>query len=449
MPKLFLRFVFFFLSLLFSLLYWPLDTQELGAAQETSPKPWPESLRISGAVRQETAYRIAAPKNFSKIKQFGKLDIKYQFNDMLTLKIGGRAFLDTVYIFTDQFPDAVEQNMRKELALRDAYLNISLEKMNLRIGHQQIVWGEALGQFFADVVTPKDLREFFLADFSDVRLPIWAFDMQYFISDDTSVEIVLSPDRSVHKLAPQGADFAFLIPSPAGMTVTLGNDVRPQTNFINWNGGIRLVSFVEGLDLSLFYYTSPDHEPTLFKSLSINPISGVPNLTLTPRHQRVHHFGTTFSKAIEPVIVRGEFVFTARKLFNAQDITVNNGLVRGGRLRYVLGLDYPIAGRIDMNMEFQQEIILRPNGLISDRRIRSWLFFHFSTGFFNEKLRPELTFILGLDAGDSQLSPRLTYNVTDAFAFSWGADIFSGPNDEFYGEFDSSDRIFMNTEFAF
>jgi len=419
------------------------------ANSDPGARGWKERLRVQGEIRLETAYRIASPRNFSKIKQFQRLDLKYTFNDVVSLKLGGRLFLDYVYAVTDQFPQPVNDNMIKEVALRDAYLNISLAKWNLRLGHQQIVWGEALGQFFADVVMPKDLREFLLPEFADVRLPIWAFDIQYFFASAASLELVLSPDRSVHKLALPGADFAFFSPAPPGINVTLLDDNRPKTNFKNWNGGLRLVSFIKGWDLSGFYYTSADHPPALHKTLSINPVTGATELTLDPRHQRVHHIGSTFSKGIEPIILRGELVYTLRRLFNAEDITQNDGLVRGDHLRYVIGLDYPIAGQVDMNAEFQQEYLIRPNRRTSDQRVRSWLFFHFSTGFFNESLRPELTFIVGLDGGDTQISPHLHYQLTDSLTLSWGADLFTGPEDGLYGEFDGSDRVFMNTRFQY
>jgi len=40
----------------------------------------------------------------------------------------------------------------------------------VRLGRQQIVWGEAIGTFVTDVVNPKDFREFVLPDFSELRI---------------------------------------------------------------------------------------------------------------------------------------------------------------------------------------------------------------------------------------------------------------------------------------
>jgi hypothetical protein len=403
----------------------------------------------SGELRQETAFRIGNPKNFSKIKQTARVDLKINIDPRFKIKLGGRVFYDAVYDLTDQYPEEVNENLRKEALLRDAYLNISLSQVNIRLGHQQIVWGEALGQFFADVVTPKDLREFFLPKFEDLRLPIWALDVQYNFLPNATLEGVISPDRTVNKLALPGADFAFRIPAPEGVDVLLLPDNKPETDFRHWNGGFKFSWLVGGWDLAAFYYTSPDHIPALVKTLSVDPATGAPLLTLEPVHRRVHHYAATFSKGVGPTIVKGELVYTRGRFFNAEDVAQNQGLIQKSQLRYVVGVDYTIGGKVDMNGEFQQEIIFGSRRDIADQILRSWIFLRFETGFFDEKLIPELIFILGLDRGDTHVGPRLHYHPLSFLRFTWGADIFSGPNDQLYGEFDSQDRFFMNSQFLF
>jgi len=410
---------------------------------------WKDHFQYSVELRQETAYRVASPRNFSKIREFVKAETKFTFNDHLKLKIGGRAWYDAVYDLTDQYPPDVRDNLRKEVSLRDAYLDILAPKLNIRLGHQQIVWGEALGQFFADVVTPKDLREFFLPSFEDVRLPIWAMDLQYHFLPDWTLEAVLTPDRSVDKLAPPGADFAFFIPPPPpGINQVLQKDDRPSTDFKHWNGGLRFSYLVKGWDLAWFWYTSPDHAPVLFKTLQADP-SGAVNLFLNPEHHRVHSLGATFSKAIgDSTVLRGEFVYTIGRFFNAQDITLNDGVVRRDQFRYVLGLDYSL-GKFYMNAEFQQQAIYGSTANLADDVVDTWIFLRFQREFLDAKLTPELIFIVDLEHGDTQVSPRVHYKVTPSVLLTWGADIFSGPQDTLYGEFDHSDRVFMNTSWTF
>jgi hypothetical protein len=447
-------FYFLFLLTFFPfLLYAKEETQpeSLPAESQTEhPSFWKEKFGYSGELRQETAYRIGFPKNFSKIKEFIRADLKFNFNDHYKLKIGGRAYYDAVYDLTDQFPPDVNDNMRKEGVLRDAYLDIIYPKIKIRLGHQQIVWGEALGQFFADVVTPKDLREFFLPSFDEVRSPIWALDVQYNFLPNANFEVALVPDQSVDKLALPGSDFAFFIPPPPpGVEQILLPDNRPQTNFKNWNVGARISYLVKGWDLAWLFYTAPDQFPTSLKTLSVDPNTGAPQITLDPVHKRVEYAGTTFNKDVGPTILRGEFVYTFNRLFNAVDITQNQGVIRRDQFRYVVGLDYFIGGKVLMNTEFQQEVIAGSTQNVSDPAIQTWIFFRFTTKLFRAKLIPEMVFVVGLEKGDTEVSPRIAYNITPSITLTWGADIFSGPLDTLYGEFNNSDRIFMNTRWSF
>lgn len=412
-----------------------------------------ERFSYRGELGQQTGYRVGTPKNFSLIRQFTKLDLKTVYNDYIQIKIGGRAYYDAVYDLTDQYPEDVEDNMRREFALRDAYLDFSFPSVNLRVGHQQIVWGEALGQFFADVVNPKDLREFLLPAFEDIRIPIWAIDVRYTFAPNTTVEGVLSPDQTVSKVGLPGSNFAPFIPLPPFPFIfDFLEEDRPETDFKNWNGGGRFSYLVNRWDFSWFYFTSPDHLPAIFKTIGVDVPLISPTIVIQPRHKRVHNFGTTISREVGAGIVRSEFVFTAGRFFNANtpfDLIQNEGVIKSNHLRYVVGFDYTIVDKIDLNSEFQQEFITTSSDSLTDDRLTSWIFLRLTTDFFDRKLTPELIFIVGLDGGDTQISPRLSYKVIDPVLLTWGADIFSGPEGGRYGQFDAQDRIYMSTRFFF
>lgn len=432
----------------------PVTVLEASPVPELSPpkKPsfWKEKFRYSGELRQETAYRFHSEPGFSKIRQFAKMDLRFNFNETYTLKIGGRGWYDFAYTVSDHYPTNVKDQMREELALRDAYLDIKTKKVNIRLGHQQIVWGEALGQFFADVVTPKDLREFFLPDFDFVRLPIWALDVQVQFAPSANLELVLSPDQSVNILALPGADFAFRIPPPPpGVEQFLLADDKPETDFKHWNGGARISYLVNGWDLAWLYYTSPAHLPAIFVTVGVNPNTGNTVAVLVPEHHRVQHFGMTFSKGIKSNILRGEFVYTTGAFFNTNTPTVNQGVVQKNILRYVLGFDSSLGGKVDMNAEFQQQVIFGSTLDLANPVLQSYVFLHFDTGFFDEKLEPEIIYIVDVLHGDMQISPRIHYNVTPAITLTWGTDVFLGPITTLYGEFKNSDRVFMNTSWKF
>lgn len=429
----------------------PEVTEKEEASQEQNEASfWQDKFRYGGAVWQKTALRFGSNPNVSMVKQFAKVHFKFLFNETVHLKIGGRAWYDAVYDLTDQYPPQVNDNMRKEIILRDAYLDLFAPKLNFRLGHQQVVWGESLGQFFADVVNPRDLRYFLLPSFDYIRSMIWALDIRYFFLPNATWEIVATPDQNVDKLAPQGADFAFRLPNPPpGVDQVLLPDQRPDTNFKNWNFGTRITYLVKGWDFSWLYFTSLDHQPVLFKELGQNPTDGTPILFLEPQHQRIHQYGFTFSKGVKSSILRGEFVYTQGRFFNAQDVTQNQGVVRRNLLRYFLGFDTTLGGKVDMVTEFQQQAVFGGSNNLADPTVQTWVLLHFETGFFDEKLVPEITFIVGLHEGDTYIGPKIHYYVKPSLRLTWGADIFTGPPQTFYGQFSDSSRAYMTTEWTF
>lgn len=438
---------------------------------ETAPAPslttekksfWKDKFQFSGVLRQETAFRVVESdqffRNFSKIKEYVELDFKFLFNDTIHLKIGGRAWYDAVYHLTDQYPADVDDQMSKEIALRDFYLDIFGPKLHARLGHQQVVWGEALAQFFADVVNPLDLREFILPNFDYIRLPIWAVNLKYFFLPNATLELVASPDQTVSKLALPGADFSFfpsqgesfeVAPLIPGIGTTLLSDKTPPLSIKNWNGGGRITFLTHGWDLSWLFYTTTAHLPAVFKTLAINLQTGQPTILLNRIHNRIYDFGFTFSKEVANSIVRGEFVFTKDRYFNGEDVLFSLGVVKSNAFRYVLGFDTVLGGKVDMVSEFQQQVITGDPDDIADPIVDSWIALHFETGFLDEKLLPELTFVAGLRRGDTLIRPRLSFLVTPAIMLSWGADIFTGPGNTLYGQFDDASRVYMNTQWSF
>src|SRR3989338_4161296 len=158
-----------------------------------------KSLELHGEVRQETAYRVAGSKEWTKIRQQALLTESVRLTDELSLRATQRAWYDAVFDATDNFPESVESDQEWALELRETYLDYSHGPFDARIGKQQVVWGDAVGLFFADIVNAKDLREYILPDFDLIRIPQWAVDLEY-TAGQAHAEFVWLPVLQFHKL---------------------------------------------------------------------------------------------------------------------------------------------------------------------------------------------------------------------------------------------------------
>ncbi|NBK20656.1 MAG: hypothetical protein EOM68_01360, partial [Spirochaetia bacterium] len=71
-------------------------------------------------------------------------------------------------------------NKALSLGIREAYVDFFLENADIRVGKQAIIWGEAEGAFITDLVSPRDMRSFILADFKEIRKGVPAIKIDYY-----------------------------------------------------------------------------------------------------------------------------------------------------------------------------------------------------------------------------------------------------------------------------
>lgn len=146
------------------------------------------------------------------------------------------------------------KDQRFDAVLRENYLDYSTGNWDFRLGRQNVVWGEMVGLFFADVVSARDQREFILPDFDQMRIPQWAARAEYF-AGDFHAEILWIPVASYDNIGKPGAEFYPNQPVPPGFNAQYRQELRPERNANNMNYGLRLSTLKNGWDVSGFTTT--------------------------------------------------------------------------------------------------------------------------------------------------------------------------------------------------
>ena len=422
-------------------------------AQESEMPQWLQPLRVRGRLAEEFAYRLHDPGDVSKLKTLGWLDGKYTVSDAVTLRAAVRGWYDAVFDATDRYPANVEEDQKTDVSLREALLSVSHRDLDVRLGRQQIVWGEAISTFVTDVVNPKDFREFVLPDFSELRTPIWALDATYRLAEGVIVEGVWTPDTRTNKLPKQGAEFQFArIPYRFHNPVVHLPDDQDEFSVARSEGGVRLSVLRHGWDVSLIYYDQADKTPVLFQRRVSQP-AGPDVIVLDPQHPRLHIVGATLGKSFEPVVVRAEAAYSIGKHYETIDPLDPDGVVRRDTLDWLVGVDYTFFEKVDTALQLSQRVlmgtatnIVRPG---VDGQVTTSVALRAATGFFDNTLNPSLLFVVGVNRADYRLSARIDYLVSGAVTLSVGADIFEGPHQTLYGEFDRNDRVTFTTTWRF
>ena len=108
-----------------------------------------------GYSQGELSYTYADPKHWSNILVRTEVAAQGTASETVKWKLGARLDYDAVYDLTDFYPSDVRKDQRFDFLLRENYVDIGAGDWDFRLGRQQIVWGEMVGLFFADVVTRR------------------------------------------------------------------------------------------------------------------------------------------------------------------------------------------------------------------------------------------------------------------------------------------------------
>jgi hypothetical protein len=410
---------------------------------EAKPKRAPSAWR--GFVRGELAYTYADPAHWSKMLIRSELDAQGSLADNVKYKIGARLDYDFVYDATNFYPADVRRDQRVNVLLRENYVDIGAGDWDFRVGRQHIVWGEMVGLFFADVVSAKDLREFILPDFDELRIPQWAGRAEYF-KGDFHAEAIWIPVPSYDNIGKPGAEFFPAVPPPPpGFATRFDNEQTPRRTAGDMNYGLRLSTLQNGWDVSGFYYRSMDSAPTFYRQIVAGP---QPAFVYQARHDRIDQFGGTVAKDLGPAVFKAEAVYTRGRSYDVLRLDDDDGVVRQNTLDLVGGLDFTLPADTRLNVQlFERSFFDHDAGIIYKRHEPGFsLLVNRKIG---DRLAAEILWITSLVRSDSMVRPRIIWDVERNWQLILGADIFHGPPLGLFGQFDNRDRVYTEVRYSF
>jgi hypothetical protein len=402
-----------------------------------------DRIQLSGYLRNETAFRISTPRVLSKMRNLALVAATGKLSDSLSYKVSGRFFYDAVFDLTNHYSRAVRDDQRTDLSLRDTYLDYSQGNWDVRMGRQQIVWGEAVGLFYADVVNAKDLREFVLPDFDYVRIPQWGADVEYSLHN-FHAEGVWLPILEFNTFGRPGADYFPNVPKPAGANVSVSPERKPGDRLENGEVGGRLSYRSEGWDASIFHFRTWDTFPIFKQNVDAK------GLTLSPFHPRLTIDGFTVAKEFHDVVFKSEFVYNHPKYFLSTNPAAPDGLELRDYFDYLLGADYTFSGNWSTALQFSQRVIPHyKSTLFSEKRYRSYITFFLRRPFFDGRLTPEILIIKNVITRDVMVRPKVTWKIGGSWSWTTGLDLFGGASHELFGQYATKNRAYSTLRYDF
>jgi hypothetical protein len=389
-----------------------------------------DPLYVGGYLRQETSVLLDGGE-YALIRNTVDLNVEHSMSDF-ALRIDPYAY---------QLSGA-----DLELGLRQAYLDFYWSNVDLRIGRQQIVWGKADGMFITDIVSPKDLGQFLLADFEEIRSGVDAVKLNYYRGNST-LEFVWLPTFTPTRMPEAGSLWElkpqFAIQPTFDMS---SSEVEGSLENSELFGKVSLLSSLADLELMAGY--AWDDDPALHTKAIVDPETmELASLTITPKHHRLTLAGGSFSTEVSGFVLRGEGAYYWNKVFSTENPALGDGTLEQDYVHYLLGLDRPLFG-LNTSVQISQEVILEYDESLTRDSTREVMTLLLSDDFLGETLHLEFFSYLGLSDGDALLRPKISYDLSDGLEVTLGSDIFLG-EEGMFGGFDSRDLVYAEVKYSF
>ncbi len=426
------------------LLWWPLHA---GAAVE-----------LTGRLQQELGLRTTGQPVLTKALSFIQLEARHPVARVGRATIIGRVFYDAAQDLVSpsrlnpkRSPGDPLSEQFVGATLKEAYVDLSSERLDVRLGRQIVRWGLLEGTRITDRINPLDFREFLFRDIEDRYIPLWMVRADYY-PGSARVQLLAIPDLRFHKQAPAGSEWA-QFELPPGTR-------RPTRTFGHTEWAALVGGQVGQTALTASYFYTWDDFPAAFRT--VFGVGGQPTgVTFDSRYERLHVVGVSASRDIGGAVASLEGSFDHGKRFATDPLAAISGneiardVVRAG-----VGVDVNLAG-VDFSLLYVQERILSWHAFVLARRVEQAASLLVRDTLWNSRAEAQLLVLYFRTGHQYVARPGLSVRVTDRIKATLGADFLGGsrgsdPNAlagardfRFVGFFKDRDRVTLTVVYGF
>ena len=436
-------------------------------------------LTIAGYLKDEFSLGLKTFNEVSKFKNILQLSGEYKFSDQTAFFTSAKYWYDSIYDLREKY-DAAQHYMghiQRTDWLRDCYLDYTNGSWFLRLGKQQVSWGQSDGIAILDRVNPVDLTEFWLPDAVDLRIPLWMLNINYSPKLNSNLQLLIIPDFEQSTAAPPGAPFAFrsykLFMAFKDYWESIGNVLNtniyyPPKQFSNSKIGIQWQDRIADWDYTLNYLYGYDYLARTYQDRGgfIPPRTVV--LNYSRRFKLVQMVGGslnhTFTEEglLKGVTLRSDAAVYLNEPTYYGDATTGSsaGVNRWNNIFWLVGLDKSIVTNWLASFQFAQYIMEHKSpGVGNYQTLNSYtngaqdaveniFSLKISTDFLHERLKPEILWSC-TDDNQGRISPKATYEINDNLWFTLGIHYFYGKEVDSNGQFRDVSQFYTQIKYTF
>jgi hypothetical protein len=336
---------------------------------------------------------------------------------------------------------------KNQFDVRELYMEFTTNNIDLRIGKQQIIWGQADGVFITDIVSPKNLSEFLLRDFDEIRIGVTAIKANIYTANNHDIELVYIPTFTATISPDDNSIWKPNMELPIQPTFDYSNK-SVVNNLGNGEYFAKYHKSTSNIELELIAAYTWDDDPSLHVSKELDQETmQISAINISPQHHRLTVYGGSFSTEINDMIVRGEAAYYKGKQFQTSSPIAIESLVEKNYYNYVIGIDKNI-GDYRLSGQFIQKVIIDYTEDIMNDEVDDMVTLMVNKSILREQARIELFGYFGLNNDDSFIRVRGFYFPYDGVTLESGYNIFNGEKGQF-GQYDKNDMAYIKLKYNF
>jgi len=363
--------------------------------------------------------------------------------ERVQLEIARRGQDDEAGLFlkTDLFHNALEAET--DLELREAYLDLKLAPVNLRLGRQIVTWGIADFLFINDT-SPKDWQAFFSGrplEYMKIGMDCLKVD---FKGEAVSAEMLVIPPAFQPDRLPSPDGFFFYNP----MSGISQNQEIPERDKDNTEFAFRLYRNIAQTDVALYMYKG------FFRSPAMQPNTlPVPTL-ITLNYPKLNVYGLSAQRNM----LQGVVGLEAGYYDSRNDRDGADSFIPNSQTRMLLGYQRQLWSDCTLWLQYYGEYMHQygdyENNLIPGfpkqdrlRRVATARLMHF---FNYQTWQVSLLAFYGFDEDDYTMISEVKYQVNDKSWIALGLNLFGGKEDTTsLGQFEKNDNSYLTMRYNF
>jgi hypothetical protein len=324
---------------------------------------------------------------------------------------------------------------------REAYVTLTFDTFDLKIGRQITTWGTGDLLFINDIF-PKDWTSLISGrPLQYLKIGTSSLKLGYY-SSLVNTDLIITPYFEADVLPDGRRLYAYMPSMPPGITQT--TTVLPEKSVSNSEISLKLSKYIGDNDIALYLHRTYWRTPHM-RFIGATAETYYPDLLV---------YGASLQRSLFGGVAKLEAGYYQSR----EDERGTDPLVRNSERRYLIGFEKEIMTELTLGLQYYSEIMhdyseYKANRPVSEPKrdeVRRVVSIRLTRFMMYQTLKLSLYTQYSPSDDDYYVNPEIKYNIADNLYAAIGTNVFGGTDGHtMYGQFDGNDNVYAQLRYDF